>query len=97
MNLNRAQASALATALARDIARDDVNVAVFPPALWLADVSAELDGSSIAVGAQNCWTAEKGAYTGEIAPGMRADLIQVKRIDGQAVVRAVWREGLRVA
>ncbi len=37
------------------------------------------------------------ADRGEIALGMRADLIQVKRIGAQAVVRAVWREGLRVA
>jgi triosephosphate isomerase len=74
MNLNRAQASALATALARDVSREDLDIAIFPPALWLADVSAEVSGSSIAVGAQNCWTAEKGAFTGEIAPGMIEEL-----------------------
>jgi len=34
---------------------------------------------------------------GEIAPGLRADLVQVRLIDGnQPVVRAVWREGKRV-
>jgi len=34
---------------------------------------------------------------GEIAPGLRADLVQVRMVDGrQPVVRAVWREGRRV-
>ena len=34
---------------------------------------------------------------GEIAPGLRADLVQVRMIGEQPVVRAVWREGLRVS
>lgn len=34
---------------------------------------------------------------GEIAPGKRADLVQVRLIDGHPVVMAVWREGVRVA
>ena len=33
---------------------------------------------------------------GEIAPGLRADLVQVRLIGDQPVVRAVWREGRRV-
>ena len=39
---------------------------------------------------------------GEIAPGMRADLVQVRLVDGaggfrQPVVRAAWRQGRRIA
>ena len=34
---------------------------------------------------------------GEIAPGRRADLVQVGLVEGVPVVRAVWREGRRVA
>ena len=34
---------------------------------------------------------------GEIAPGKRADLIQVRLVDSMPVVRGVWREGRRVA
>jgi alpha-D-ribose 1-methylphosphonate 5-triphosphate diphosphatase len=34
---------------------------------------------------------------GEIAPGRRADLLRVATHDGEPVVRAVWREGRRVA
>jgi len=33
---------------------------------------------------------------GEIAPGLRADLVQVRMVGEQPVVRAVWREGRRV-
>jgi len=33
---------------------------------------------------------------GEIAPGQRADLVQVRLADGVPVVRRVWREGERV-
>lgn len=34
---------------------------------------------------------------GEIAPGLRADLVRVSVIDDLPVVRTVWREGARVA
>ncbi len=34
---------------------------------------------------------------GRLAPGLRADLVRVKREDGVPVVRGVWREGQRVA
>jgi alpha-D-ribose 1-methylphosphonate 5-triphosphate diphosphatase len=34
---------------------------------------------------------------GAIAPGKRADLIQVRLDDGIPVVRSVWRQGMRVA
>ncbi|MBL8516542.1 MAG: alpha-D-ribose 1-methylphosphonate 5-triphosphate diphosphatase [Betaproteobacteria bacterium] len=33
---------------------------------------------------------------GEVAPGKRADLVQVRVVNDQPVVRAVWREGVRV-
>jgi len=33
---------------------------------------------------------------GEIAPGRRADLVQVRLVGEQPVVRAVWREGRRI-
>jgi alpha-D-ribose 1-methylphosphonate 5-triphosphate diphosphatase len=33
---------------------------------------------------------------GEIAPGRRADLVQVRIADGLPLVRAVWREGRRI-
>jgi alpha-D-ribose 1-methylphosphonate 5-triphosphate diphosphatase len=37
------------------------------------------------------------ADRGRIAPGLRADLVQVRLHEGLPVVRAVWRAGLRIA
>ncbi|UVE17069.1 triose-phosphate isomerase [Pseudomonas sp. LS44] len=51
-----------------------VDVAVFPPCLYVNQVMAGLEGKSIAVGAQNCAVEPmQGALTGEIAPSQLAD------------------------
>lgn len=52
----------------------EVEVAVCPPFTALDAVVKALIGSNIAVGAQNCYWEEKGAYTGEISPVMLADI-----------------------
>ena len=49
---------------------------VCPPFVSLAAVSAELRGSPVAVGAQNLYHEDKGAYTGEISPLMIKPLAQ---------------------
>jgi triosephosphate isomerase (TIM) len=43
---------------------------VCPPFVSLADIAERLRGTDIAVGAQNMYFEPKGAFTGEIAPGM---------------------------
>jgi triosephosphate isomerase (TIM) len=45
-----------------------------PPFMSLAEASALLDGSGIGLGAQNMHWEEKGAFTGEVAPGMVKEL-----------------------
>jgi len=72
MNGSRAFARALAseTAAARCVAE----VALCPPAAYLADVGAVLAGSVVALGAQDCSEHEPGAYTGETAATMLVDL-----------------------
>jgi len=47
---------------------------VCPPFVSLAAVSTVLKGTSVNVGAQNMYQAEKGAYTGEVSPLMLAGL-----------------------
>jgi triosephosphate isomerase len=49
-------------------------IAVCPPAIALSSVKAALAGSAVKLGAQNMNDQEKGAFTGEIAPGMLAGL-----------------------
>lgn len=52
-----------------------VEVVVCPPFVSLAAVSELLAGSSIKVGAQNMYSEEKGAFTGEVSPLMLAPLV----------------------
>ncbi len=54
----------------------DVDKVICPPFVSLAAASELIKGSSIKLGAQNLFFAEKGAYTGEISPLMVADLCE---------------------
>jgi triosephosphate isomerase len=75
MNTTLEEAVELARALRASIADfDGVDRVVCPPFVWLAAVSAELRGSPIDVGAQNLHWEPKGAFTGEVAPAMVAQL-----------------------
>jgi len=49
---------------------ENVEKAVCPPFISIYAVKELIKGSSIKLGAQNCYFAEKGAYTGEISPLM---------------------------
>ncbi|WP_349572743.1 triose-phosphate isomerase [Azotobacter salinestris] len=51
-----------------------VDVAVCPPFPYLAQVGGLLEGSSVALGAQNLHTVETGAFTGEVGGGMLKEL-----------------------
>ncbi|MBQ5720265.1 MAG: triosephosphate isomerase, partial [Alistipes sp.] len=51
-----------------------VNFIVCPPFTHISQVVEAVKGSSIAVGAQDCATEAKGAYTGEVAASMIAAL-----------------------
>ena len=75
MNLNRAQAVALAEAVAkRAEGLDGVDLAVCPPACYLDAVGKALAGSKVALGAQNMYHQKDGAFTGEISAAMLLDL-----------------------
>jgi len=63
-----------------------------PPFVSLAAVKELLKGTSIKVGAQNVYFAEKGAYTGEISPLMLADLCEYVII-GHSERRQYFAEG----
>jgi triosephosphate isomerase len=74
MNLDRKGAVALAGAIREKVAqRDDVEVAVCPPSVYLCDVVERLAGSPVKVGAQNCCDETSGAFTGEISAAMLVD------------------------
>jgi triosephosphate isomerase len=71
MNTTRAEATALATAVAKGVGTDArVGVAVCPPFPWLLAVGDALKGSAVALGAQDVHYEKKGAFTGEVSPAM---------------------------
>ena len=54
----------------------EVDNIICPPFTSLAPISEILKGTSIALGAQNLFWEEKGAFTGEISPPMIAELAE---------------------
>jgi triosephosphate isomerase len=66
MNLDRAQALDLIKTIKGRLGDGGLKeVAVFVPAVYLADVTAVAQGSPLGVGAQNVYFEGKGAFTGE--------------------------------
>ncbi|MDO8687695.1 MAG: triose-phosphate isomerase [Dehalococcoidales bacterium] len=77
MNTTVSEAIGLVNEMRRGLdAVSGVNKVICPPFVSLAAVKELLKGSSIKLGAQNLYFAEKGAYTGEISPLMLADLCE---------------------
>lgn len=75
MNLLRDSSVALVHGLLDELRGDpNVEVAVCPPSVYLHDVGAALRGSQIALGAQNMYATEEGAFTGEVSGKMLVDL-----------------------
>ena len=75
MNLERKSALGLVHALRDRIEkREDVDVAVFPPYVYIDEIARALAGSTIKVGAQNCCDEVSGAFTGEVSAAMLVDV-----------------------
>jgi triosephosphate isomerase (TIM) len=75
MNLNRAQAVALAEGIVKDSAKfEGVDLAVCPPSCYLDAVGQAIAGSKVALGAQNMYHEREGAFTGELSAAMLRDL-----------------------
>ena len=55
---------------------ENVDSVICPPYIALAKVSDLVKNSKIELGAQNLYWEEKGAYTGEISPGMVAEIAE---------------------
>jgi len=75
MNMSTSRAVALARALVERIgATDAADLAVCPPFVCLSAVGEALAGSKIALGAQNMFYEDEGAFTGEISGAMLKDV-----------------------
>jgi triosephosphate isomerase len=69
-----AEAIRLVQQIKAGLTNGQVEVGVIPPFTAIAAVSRELADSSIVLGAQDVYPANEGAFTGEIAPPMLAEL-----------------------
>ncbi len=74
MNTTPREALELIEELKESKLASEVEVVVCPPFISLSLVQKAVEGTQIAVGAQNMHFEEKGAYTGEIAANMLTDL-----------------------
>lgn len=74
MNTNTAEAVKLAKdvlAALKDVTT--VDLAVCPPFVYLPAVAQAVGGSNVALGAQNCFYEDNGAFTGEVSTAMLKD------------------------
>ncbi|MCU7240464.1 MULTISPECIES: triose-phosphate isomerase [Pseudomonas] len=75
MHGTRASVAELTQGLGEMLIPDGIEVAVFPPALFINEVVDGLKGKGIIVGAQNSAVQpEQGALTGEVAPSQLAEV-----------------------
>ena len=73
MNMTPSEAVKLVEELKPLVVTEDADVVFCVPAIDIIPVVEAAKGSNIAVGAENMYFEEKGAYTGEISPNMLTD------------------------
>jgi len=56
--------------MVKDEVKNNAQVVICPPFVSLYSLSKLVEGSAIALGAQNCYSKESGAFTGETSPEM---------------------------
>ncbi|MBT8041045.1 MAG: triose-phosphate isomerase [Xanthomonadales bacterium] len=93
MNGSKAMVNSLLDGLLEG-SRDERNVdmAVFPPFPYLAEVQKKLEGSEIAWGGQTVNPQEKGAHTGEVAASMLLDFACRYVLVGHSERRSIYGE-----
>ncbi|XP_076451972.1 triosephosphate isomerase-like [Babylonia areolata] len=69
MNGNKKEITGIIDFLNKGPLSDKTEVVVAPPAIYIPFVREKLD-KKVAIAAQNCYKVEKGAFTGELSPGM---------------------------
>ena len=74
MNMTPSEAVELVNTLKPLVATEDADVVFCVPAIDIIPAMEAAKGSNIAIGAENMYFEEKGAYTGEISPAMLTDV-----------------------
>ena len=73
MNMTPSEAVKLVEELKPLVKNEEADVVFCVPAIDIVPVAEAVKGTNIAVGAENMYFEEKGAYTGEISPAMLTD------------------------
>ncbi len=93
MHGSRAFARALVDAIAHaSPGFENIDIAVFPPSLYLAELVANYADTRVIFGAQNVSEFAQGAYTGEISAGMVKDIGATHTLVGHSERRTLHRE-----
>ena len=91
MNTSKAVATDLAKGVAKG-AVTGVDIGVAPPFVYLDAVAQALSGSSVLLGAQDCYCETSGAYTGEVSVEMLKDVAVRFCLTGHSERRHVIHE-----
>ena len=96
MNMDCQSSVDLAKAIAADtvdaLSDNKVTVAVCPPSVYLSSVASALSSSSVGLGAQNVYSEEKGAFTGEVSVPMLKDVGCTYTLIGHSERRHIFGE-----
>ena len=77
MNTNFLEASQIVSSLKLLMGNSDgVETIICPPFVYLQEISSQMRGTGVGIGAQNIHFEDKGAFTGETSPSMVADYCQ---------------------
>jgi triosephosphate isomerase len=91
MNASKSAVTQLLSGL-KQACMNGVEMIVFPPFPYLAQVQQELAATSIRIGVQNICAADKGAYTGEVSLSMAREFGVSYVLVGHSERRAIYAE-----
>ena len=92
MNMTPSQAVELVNTLKPLVVNDEVDVVFCVPAIDIIPAMEAAKGTNIQIGAENMYFEDKGAFTGEIAPGMLTDVGVKYVIIGHSERREYFKE-----
>jgi len=92
MHGSRSENSRLLQAVKQDLSSIACEVLICPPSIYLGQLEKELAGTNIALGAQNAYPKQSGAFTGEVSFAMLTEFSCTHVIVGHSERRELFAE-----